>query len=364
MSKYRDLLAVTALATVLAVPALAEPLGLGRLALPAEIDAWDVAVLPDGTGLRAGGGSVLDGEDLWVDYCAACHGDFGEGAGAWPVIVGGIGTLTRERPVKTVESYWPYLSTVWDYVHRSMPFGGAQTLEVDDVYAIVAYILYSGGLVEDDFELTHENFTEIVLPNAAGFYPDDRDALEIPLFTQEPCMSDCREAPQVSFRATMLDVSPVQLPPARIPGWDHPETGHAEVILASTDAEASPPAPEPVVAEEVSAVAAVDPALFAEGERAWRQCASCHRVGEGARNGTGPALNGIFGQQAGMVEGFRYSPQMSAAGTEGLVWTAETLDAFLENPAASIPRNRMSFRGVRSPEERAALIAYLSTFSD
>jgi S-disulfanyl-L-cysteine oxidoreductase SoxD len=367
MSKFPELLAATALAACLAAPALAQPLGLGRTALPAEIAAWDVAVLPDGTGLRPGRGNVLDGEDLWVDHCAACHGDFGEGAGAWPVIAGGEGTLTRERPLKTVGSYWPYLSTVYDYVHRSMPFGNAQTLSVDDTYAIVAYILYANGLVDDDFELSDANFTEVALPNVDGFYVDDRDAVEVPLFTQEPCMTNCREAPQVTFRATTLNVTPIQLPPARIAGLDAP----APVVTASAQVEPTPEAtpeatPEPTPEPEAETVilTAADPALVAEGERAFRQCATCHRVGEGARNGTGPQLNGVFGAQAGTRDGFRYSPQMTGAGGDGLVWTAESLDAFLENPAGLIPRNRMSFRGVRSAEERAALIAYLSTFAD
>lgn len=359
MSKCRDLLAVTALSLSLALPAAAQTLGLGRAALPDEIAAWDVAVLPDGTGLPPGRGSVLEGEDLWVDNCAACHGDFGEGAGAWPPIVGGQGTLTRERPLKTVESYWPHLSTAWDYIHRSMPFGNAQSLEPDQVYAILAYVLNAGGLVDDDFELSHENFTEVVLPNAAGFYEDDRDTVEVPLFSAPACMADCREAPVVTFRATALNVTPVELAPAAIPGW-----GGA---VTPASAEAAPAAPEPAPApapEPEPAAAAPDPALVAAGERAWRQCSSCHRVGEGARNGTGPQLNGVLGRAAGRAEGFRHSPQLVAAGDGGLVWTAETLDAFLENPAGLVPRNRMSFRGVRSAEDRAALIAYLSTFSD
>lgn len=372
MSKFPDLLAApavaAALASVLALPAMAQSVGLGRAALPDEISAWDVTVLPDGTGLRSGRGNVLDGEELWVDGCAACHGDFGEGAGAWPVIAGGEGTLTRERPLKTVGSYWPYLSTVYDYVHRSMPFGNAQSLSMDETYAIVAYILYANGLVDDDFELSDANFTDVELPNAGGFYTDDRDTLEVPLFTHEPCMTDCRDAPQVTFRATMLNVTPIELPPARIAGLDAPAHDHGAgpVVPASAEAAPSQPEPEPEPAPEPEPVilAAADPALIAAGERAWRQCSSCHLVGDRARNGTGPHLNGIMGRVAGIGEGFRYSPQMVAAGADGLIWSTETLDAFLENPAALVPRNRMSFRGVRSADDRAALIAYLTTFSD
>lgn len=361
MSKCRNLLAGTALLTLIASPVLAESLGIGRLALPEEIAAWDVAVMPDGRGLPEGRGNVMDGEDYWIDYCAVCHGDFAEGAGAWPAIVGGRGTLTAERPLKTVESYWPYLSTVWDYINRSMPFGAAQTLETDEVYAITAYILYSAGLVDDDFELSHENFTEIRLPNEGGFYLDDRAEVEFPTFQQEPCMSDCRDAVSISARATDIDVTP-EFPVIRF----HYSDGSAPVIEATeaSAAEAVEEAAAPETAAEDVQVASLDPALVAAGETAWRQCRTCHQLGDGARNGTGPQLNGIVGAAAGQVDGFRYSPAITEAAAAGLIWTEEALDAFLENPAGKIPRNRMSFRGVRSADERAALIAYLASHSD
>ena len=139
MSKFLKVAAVT---FVLSTPVFAETLGLGRPALPEEISAWDVDVLPDGRGLPEGRGNVLDGEEIFAEGCASCHGDFAEGVDNWPVLAGGFDTLADKDPVKTVGSYWPHLSTVWDYVHRSMPFGSAQTLSDDDVYAIVAYILY------------------------------------------------------------------------------------------------------------------------------------------------------------------------------------------------------------------------------
>ncbi|PZX38950.1 sulfur dehydrogenase subunit SoxD [Roseinatronobacter thiooxidans] len=359
MSKCRNLLASTALLTLGAVPALAEPLGIGRAALPEEVAAWDVAIMPDGRGLPQGGGNVLDGEDLWIEQCAVCHGDFAEGAGNWPQIVGGLGTLMDDRPVKTTDSYWPHLSTVWDYVNRSMPFGAAQTLTGDEVYAITAYILYSGGLVDDDFELTHENFTSITLPNADGFFVDDRDDVELPLFTQEPCMSDCRAPVSISARATDIDVTP-EFPIIRFTYSD----GSAPAPAPTDTVEEASAEPEAAPAEEAVQMASLDPALVAAGEAAWRQCRTCHQLGDGARNGTGPQLNGVVGQAAGHADGFRYSPALIEASEGGLVWTEETLDAFLENPAGLIPRNRMSFRGVRSEDERAALIAYLMSYSN
>lgn len=209
MLKFRNLLIGSALVAALAAPAFAAgKLGLGRAALPEEIAAWDLDVSPDGTGLPVGSGDVATGDALFYDNCAVCHGDFAEGVDNWPSLAGGEGTLDHDDPEKTVGSYWPYLSTVWDYVHRSMPFGGAQSLTDDEVYAIVAYILYSNYIVGDDFVLSNENFLEVEMPNANGFIVDDRDTVEVPVFTREPCMSDCKQSVEITMRATVLDVTP------------------------------------------------------------------------------------------------------------------------------------------------------------
>ena len=342
------------------------PRGLGRVALPEEISAWDVAVLPDGQGLRPGSGSVEDGEELFVNACGSCHGDFAEGIDSWPPLAGGQGTLKDQRPLKTVGSYWPYLSTVWDYVHRSMPFGGAQTLSTDEVYAITAYILYSNSLVDSDFVLTHENFTQIVLPNAEGFYVDDRDQTEVPQFTVEPCMTNCVETVSITKRAVDLGVTPMDAP--GIPAGTLPDVraaveGASEAVVqeASTEAPATEAVAETAPTEQV---AGADPALVEAGQKAFRQCAACHKVGDGAKNGTGPVLNGIIGKVAGQVEGFKYSQQLVDAGAGGLVWTEETLAAFLADPRGYIKGNRMSFAGLKKEEDRAAIIAYLATFTE
>src|SRR6056297_3318024 len=183
--------AVYAIAQETPAPSREGGYGLGREALPEEIAAWDIDVRPDGQGLPVGTGDVWTGDEVFVEKCAVCHGDFGEGAGRWPQLAMGFGTLEGQDPVKTVGSYWPYLSTVWDYVHRAMPFGEAQSLTDDEVYALVAYILYSNYVVDDDFTLSNENFTEVVMPNAGGFFMDDRAEAEYPAFTAEPCMENC-----------------------------------------------------------------------------------------------------------------------------------------------------------------------------
>jgi S-disulfanyl-L-cysteine oxidoreductase SoxD len=147
----------------LVTPALAGSFNIGREATPEEVAAWDIDVRPDGAGLPEGKGTVAEGEEVFAEQCASCHGDFGEGVDRWPVLAGGQ-TLTSDRPVKTIGSYWPYLSTVWDYVYRAMPFGNAQSLEPDQVYAITAYLMHMNDLVDADFELSKENFTSVRLP--------------------------------------------------------------------------------------------------------------------------------------------------------------------------------------------------------
>ena len=182
--------------------------GLGRQATEAEITAWDVNVMPDGHGLPDGSGSVEDGEMIFSEKCAACHGEFAEGVDNWPKLAGGDDTLADDDPLKTVGSYWPYLSTAWDYVHRSMPYGNAGTLTADETYAIVAYILYSNNLVEDDFVLSKDNFLEVEMPNADGFVIDDRAETEYSQWRTEPCMENCKPSVEITRRASVLDVTP------------------------------------------------------------------------------------------------------------------------------------------------------------
>lgn len=197
-----------AVAASLAAPALANEFGLGRAATPDEVAAWDIDVRPDGLGLPEGAGTVAVGEEIFAERCAACHGDFGEGVDRWPVLAGGQGTLQDDRPVKTIGSFWPYLSTVYDYVNRSMPFGESRSLEPDEVYAITAYLLYVNDIVDDeDFELSKANFNSIRLPNEDNFFFDPRP--NTPLFQKtETCMENCKTEVQITSRARILDVTP------------------------------------------------------------------------------------------------------------------------------------------------------------
>ncbi len=193
---------------VQAAPARAQ-LNLGRPALPQEIAAWDIDVRPDGLGLPPGKGSVKQGEEIYLERCAACHGEFGEGAGRWPVLAGGAGSLKSESPEKTLGSFWPYLSTSWDYIYRSMPFGNGQSLTPDETYAVVAYLLNLNDIVKEDFELSKENFASVKLPNVGGFYDDNRETAEKAFWKKNPCMENCKPEPaKVTSRARVIDVTP------------------------------------------------------------------------------------------------------------------------------------------------------------
>lgn len=330
-------------------PLIEGQLELGRTALPEEIIAWDVDVLPDGRGLPEGRGDVFTGEEVFAEKCASCHGDFAEGVDNWPVLAGGFDTLADKDPVKTVGSYWPYLSTVWDYVHRSMPFGGAQTLTDDEVYAIVAYILYSNDLVEDDFELSHENFTEFKMYNTDGFVVDDRPEKEYAIWRSEPCMENCKEKVEITMRASVLDVTP------------------DEEMTTEDHAENAPSTPTSTGADDTTVTAAaveLNPELIAVGEKVFKKCAACHAVGSGAKNKSGPQLNGVLGRIFGSVDGFKYSKAFLAAKDEGRAWNEMELSSFLTKPRAHIRGTKMSFSGLKKDQDIVAITEYLKSFGD
>ncbi len=195
------------LASLFATPIFAEPLGLGRPATPDEIAAWNIDVRPDGLGLPLGQGGVELGETLFTNICAACHGDFGEGLGLYPSLTGGEGSLDGDDPTKSIGSFVPYLSTIFDFIHRAKPFGDAQSFTADEEYALVAYLLYLNDLVDEDFVLSNINFSDVHLPNEDGFIIDDRPVSELPLFSAEPCMQGCKGDVKIISRG-LADVTP------------------------------------------------------------------------------------------------------------------------------------------------------------
>ena len=149
-------------------------LGIGHPATPAEIAGWDIDVRADGRGLPAGHGSVREGEAVYAQACAGCHGAKGEGKPA-DRLAGGFGTLATAKPVRTVGSYWPYATTLFDFVRRAMPFDAPESLTADQVYAVSAYILYLNDIVPQDAVLDASSLPKVAMPNRNGFTsPDPR----------------------------------------------------------------------------------------------------------------------------------------------------------------------------------------------
>ena len=181
---------------------------IGKLATKTEVAGWDIDVRPDGVGAPKGSGNAIDGEEIYVNRCGACHGDVGEGVDRWPVLVGGDGTLASHDPEKTTGSYWPYASTIFDYVYRSMPFGEAQTLTHDDTYKIVAYLLNMNDIIDDEFVLSDKNIGKIKMPNAKGFLlPDPRPDVK-KYKNGQPCMKNCNVPLKIIGKARDIDVTP------------------------------------------------------------------------------------------------------------------------------------------------------------
>ena len=143
----------------------------GRPATPREIVLWDIDVRPDGKGLPPGSGTVARGKDVFAENCAACHGDNGVG-GIKDRLAGGQGTLASATPVKTVGSFWPYATTLFDYIHRAMPYQAPGSLSVDDTYAVAAYILSLNGILPPEGQLDNHSLPGIRMPNRDGFIPE------------------------------------------------------------------------------------------------------------------------------------------------------------------------------------------------
>jgi cytochrome c len=143
----------------------------GRTPAPDEIKLWDIDVLPDGAGLPEGSGTVAQGKLVYENNCEACHGVKGVG-GPKDRLVGGQGTLATDMPIKTVGSYWPHATTLFDYVRRAMPYTNPGYLNADDTYAVVAYLLYLNGILPEDATLDRATLPKVQMPNRDGFIPE------------------------------------------------------------------------------------------------------------------------------------------------------------------------------------------------
>ena len=162
--------------------------GLGTKATEAQIASWNIDVAPDGKALPPGSATVADGEKVYTSSCVSCHGVKLEG-GIGPALAGGEGTLTTDKPLKTVGSYWPYATTLFDYIRRAMPFQAPQSLSNEQVYAVTGYILHMNKLLDANATADASTLADVKMPNRDGFYTDDR-----PDSKAVACMSNCLKA--------------------------------------------------------------------------------------------------------------------------------------------------------------------------
>lgn len=207
---YRSTSRLGVLLTLASLPLLADSqeqgyAGIGRAALPQEIAAWDIDVRPDFNGLPRGSGSVTRGQEIWDAQCAGCHGFFGESTEFYRPIVGGTtaedsqtgrtAILASNAPLLTTLSVLSTLSTLWDYIHRAMPWTAPKSLSDDDVYAVVGYILHLGNLVPADFVLSEANIADVqaLLPNRDGMvaYEGLWNVHGQPDVSNVACMKNC-----------------------------------------------------------------------------------------------------------------------------------------------------------------------------
>ncbi len=156
-----------------AVLAQSPTFGVGHAPNPALLQQIDIDVTPDGKGLLPGSGTAAKGKDVYTRRCETCHGPTGT-EGPQEILAGGKGSLATPKPQKTVGSYWPYATTLWDYINRAMPFDHPSTLTPDEVYSAAAYVLFLNGVVGEQDVLNEATLPKIQMPNRNGFVTDPR----------------------------------------------------------------------------------------------------------------------------------------------------------------------------------------------
>lgn len=338
MSSFRDRLAAALLllagagALAQAGPAAPGYPGVGRAATAQEVAAWDIDVRPDLRGLPKGSGSVAQGQAVWEGKCASCHGVFGESNEVFSPLVGGTsaddvrsGHAARLRdaayPGRTTLMKVPHVSTLWDYIHRAMPWTAPKSLTPDEVYAVTAYLLNLGGVLPDDFVLSERTMAEAQarLPNRNGMthahalWPGKRlpGSVGRPDVQGVACMRDCAAEPRVAS----------QLP-------EHARNNHGNLaeqnrlVGAQRGVDTTRPAGSPVaVVAAVSPAAAARPAGDNAAVQALLQkhaCVGCHAV---QTKLVGPALREIARKQGSRADAVAYLAARIRSGGSG-VWGA------------------------------------------
>jgi len=168
MSMRRIVAGAALTLVVLTGAAAAQGPNLGKPISEEDVASWDISIGPDGKGLPPGGGTVKQGEAVFMAKCQACHGSKGAGQPN-DRLVGGQGTLASDRPIKTVGSYWPYATTLFDYIRRAMPLYESKSLTSDEVYSVTAYLLNLNGIIPDSESINAQTLPKVTMPNRNGF---------------------------------------------------------------------------------------------------------------------------------------------------------------------------------------------------
>ncbi len=265
-------------AAALAAAAIAAPqkYGFGTPATPAQIAGWNIDVRPDGAGLPRGRGSVEEGQPIYDEKCASCHGTFGE-SNSYLQIAGGVGSLGTDQPIRTTGSKLQYATTLWDYINRAMPFNAPQTLTPDEVYALTAYVLNLNDIVPAGTTLDQDSLPKLVMPNRDGFTTKHgfmaRDGK--PDTHNSACMKDCVQEVRLSS----------ELP-------EHARGQHGDLAAQARSVGTAAPADVVASAAPAKAAAASSPLDLAKASA----CTACHGIAEKL---VGPGLREIAARYKG-----------------------------------------------------------------
>lgn len=287
-------------ATLLASAATTRSYPFGSPASPSLVAAWDDEVNGlTGAGLPSGSGSVAQGQAAYEEKCAVCHGDFGEGAGRYPELAGGKGTLTSARPVKTVGSYWPYAPTLFDYIRRAMPFDAPGSLTDDQVYAITAYVLNLNNIVPANAVMNAKTLAAVKMPNRNGFINEHLK----PDVHAVACMHDCKPKKIVvlSDLARTLSITPDETIDDPAGGLEK-GVGYDSPFGPGTSTPA--PSAAPVAFSQVQSIIA-------------QRCETCHAIHPTQPGFSAPA-GGIAFDQPGTIAKFAARIKLQAVDSDAM----------------------------------------------